>query len=102
MEIAKEIKDIREILEIVLQVLQGGQSPWMTTRETALFLRCSESKVEQLTAKELLPYRRLDPTLSRSPRLYHVKDLPAYLIAGRNPQKSRLSPSEKRQMENLL
>ena len=102
MELAKEIREIREMLKIILQVLQGGQSPWFKTREAAQFLRCSESKVEQLTARGLLPYRRLDPTAPRSPRLYHVKDLTAYLIIGRNPQKSRLSPSEKRQMERLL
>lgn len=77
-------------------------SPWMTTKEAAAFLRCSESKINQLSDTCLLPYRRLDPTAPRSTRLYHRKHLTAYLMAGRNPVKHRLSPEEKRLVEELL
>ncbi len=101
MEIEREIQGIRERLNEILQLLQAGQSPWKTTREAAHFLRCSESKVEQLTAKGLLPFRRLDPTAPRSPRLYHRRDLTTYLVTGRS-RESRLSPAEKRLVEELL
>ena len=102
MEIEKDVKEIREMLDEILQLLQAGQSPWKTTREAAQFLRCSESKVEQLTSKKLLPFRRLDPTTPRSPRLYHRRDLTAFLVAGRNPYESRLSQAERRLIEELL
>ena len=90
------------MLEEILRVLRAGQTPWLTTRGAAQFLRCSESKVEQLTARGLLPCRRLDPTSPRSPRLYHRKDLTAYLVTGRNPRESRLSPADKRLVEDFL
>ncbi len=102
MEIEREIQEIRERLDEILQILEGGQSPWKTTCEAAHFLRCSESKVEQLTARGLLPYRRLDPTAPRSPRLYHRKDLTAYLVTGRNPHEHHLSAQERRMVEELL
>ena len=93
---------ILDRLEEILEILQESRSPWRTTKGAAGYLQCSSSKIDELTAKGLLPYRRLDPTSPRSPRLYHKRDLVAYLVAGRNPQNSRLSPSEKRQVENLL
>ena len=77
-------------------------SPWLTTAEAATYLRCSPRKIEDLTGKGLLPYRRQDPTCPRSPRLYHKRDLTAFLITGRNPQQHRLSPEEKRQVETHL
>lgn len=102
MRLEEELRQIREMQEEILQVLRAGQSPWMTTHEAARFLRCSTSKIEQLTARGLLPFKRLDPTTPRSPRLYHVKDLNAYLVTGRNPRESRLSLAEKRMLEDLL
>ncbi len=83
--------------------LDGGHvSPWMTTQEAARYLRCSPRKVEELTRLGLLPFQRQDPTAPRSPRLYHVKHLTAYLVAGRNPVKHRLSLEEKRLVKELL
>jgi len=102
MELDKEIRDVRKQLEVILQLLQAGQSPWMTTHEAARFLRCSESKVEQLTARGLLPYRRLDPTAKRSQRLYHRRDLTAFLVTGRNSKERHLSAQERRMVEELL
>lgn len=85
-----------------IQSLQEKEiTPWHTTAETATYLRCSISKVEDLTNAGLLPFRRLDPRAARSPRLYHRKELAAYLICGRNPQTSKLSVSEKREVESL-
>ncbi len=102
MKIGREIQEIRERLDEVLQLLQAGQSPWKTTREAAHFLRCSESKVEQLTSRGLLPFRRLDPTAKRSQRLYHRRDLTAFLVTGRNPKERHLSAQERRMVEELL
>ena len=77
-------------------------SPWFTSAETAVYLRCSPRKVEELTRLGLLPFRRQDPTVPKSPRLYHRKHLTAYLVAGRNPVSNRLSPAEWREVEDLL
>lgn len=77
-------------------------TPWMTTREAAEFLRCSVSKVEQLVYKGLLPYKRLDVTGKRSQRLFHRKHLTGYLVAERNPVQPRLSPAERKMVEELL
>ena len=81
MELEKELEEIRALLDTLLQTGQQVQSPWLTTQMAAEYLRCSRSKVEQLTARGQLPYRRLDPTSPRSPRLYHRRDLAAYLMA---------------------
>ena len=77
-------------------------SPWLTTAEAAKYLRCSPRKVEQLTRLGLLPFQRQDSTCPRSPRLYHRRHLTAYLVAGRNPVKHRLSQEEKRLVQELL
>lgn len=77
-------------------------SPWLTTQEVARYLRCSPRKVEQLTRLGLLPFHRQDSTCPRSPRLYHRRHLTAYLVAGKNAVKHRLSPEEKRLVEELL
>jgi excisionase family DNA binding protein len=74
----------------------------MTTKEAAEFLRCSVRKVEDLAYKGLLPYKRLDVTGERSPRLFHRKHLTGYLIAERNPVQPRLSPAERKMVEELL
>ena len=77
-------------------------SPWLTTTQTAQYLRCSRRKIEELTRKGLLSYRRLDPTYPQSLRLYHRKDLTAFLITGRNPHQHPPSLKEKRLVEELL
>lgn len=79
-----------------------NRGPWLTTAEAAEYLRCSVSKIEQLTKRGLLPFHRQDPTSRRSPRLYHRRHLVAFLVAGRNPVATRLSPAEKRQVAELL
>ncbi len=90
-------------LDSIDQRLDGKHiSPWLTTKEAASYLRCSPRQIESLTAEGLLPYKRQDPTCSRSPRLYHRKHMTAYLVAGKNPVKHRLSPEEKRLVEELL
>ncbi|UCH11494.1 MAG: helix-turn-helix domain-containing protein [Fidelibacterota bacterium] len=77
-------------------------TPWMTTKEAAEFLRCSVSKVEQLVYKGLLPYKRLDVTCERSPRLFHRKHLAGYLVAVRNPERYRLPPTDQKKVDDLL
>ena len=100
---AADISLILARLDNLAQMVQGRYvSPWLTTREAAAFLRCSVSKVEQLTNVGLLPFQRLDPTSRKSPRLYHRKHLTAYLVTGRNSVKQRLSAEEKRQIQELL
>lgn len=90
-------------LDDLARMVQGKHvSPWKTTQEAADYLRCSPRQIEQLTRRGLLPYRRQDPTASKSTRLYHVKHLTAYLVAGRNPTTQRLTPAEKREVEELL
>ncbi len=90
-------------LDDIVRLVQGKHvSPWMTTQEAAGFLRCSTRQIDNLTDRGLLPFRRQDPTSSKSPRLYHRKYLTAFLVAGKNPVKHRLSPEEKRLVEELL
>ena len=90
-------------LDDIARRLDGQHvSPWMTTKEAAVFLRCSPRQIESLTTEGLLPYKRQDPTCRRSPRLYHRRHLTAYLVAGRNPVTQRLTPAEKREVEELL
>ncbi len=90
-------------LDDISRQLQGQHSSvWYTTKEAAAYLRCSVSKINQLTDRGKLPFKRQDPTTSRSPRLYHRKDLTAFLVTGCNPRKRRLSPEEKRLVEELL
>lgn len=98
-----EIGLILNRLDDIARRLDGSHvSPWMTTQEVAKYLRCSPRKVEELTQLGLLPFQRQDPTCPRSPRLYHRRHLTAYLVAGKNPVKHRLSPEEKRLVEELL
>ena len=90
-------------LDNLSRTIQGQiVSPWMTTQETAKYLRCSTRQVEKLTRLGLLPYSRLDPTASKSCRRYHRKHLTAYLVAGKNPQSHRLTPAEKQSVKDLL
>ena len=84
--------------------LDGGEmlSPWLTTIEAARHLRCSVRQIDRLTHLGLLPFKRQDPTSSRSPRLYHRKHLTAFLVTGRNPIEHPLTAKEKREVEELL
>ena len=85
-------KNLREQLE----------SPWLTSKGAAAYLRCSISKINRLSDRDLLPYRRLDANAPRSQRLFHRRDLTAYLITGRNPGAYRLSSSERSLVDQLL
>ena len=90
-------------LDDIARRLDGNHvSPWLTTVEAARYLRCSTRQIERLTSRGLLPFHRQDSTSPKSPRLYHRRHLTAYLVAGRNPVKHRLSPVEKRQVAELL
>ena len=101
-----ELADMNLILnrlDDLAWMVQGKHvSPWMTVKEASDYLRCSPRKIESLTTRGLLPYKRQDPTCPRSPRLYHRRHLTAYLVAGINPVEHRLSPEEKRLVEELL
>ena len=77
------------------------QSPWFTTSEAAEYMRCSVSQTGRLTKSGRLPFTRLNPESQRGPRLYHRKNLDAYLVTGKNNQSQRLTPAEKRQVKEL-
>ncbi|MCH8908518.1 MAG: helix-turn-helix domain-containing protein [Candidatus Heimdallarchaeota archaeon] len=97
----KLIEGNRIKLERIIELLEGSRTPWLSSKEAANYLRCSSSKLEDLTTSGLIPFRRLDPRSPRSPRLFHRWDLDAYLVAGRNPHSSPLSASERRQLKEL-
>ena len=98
-----KLGDILNRLENIEKIIQGEfSSPWMTAREAARFLRCSVTQINRLVSAGLLPYSRQDPTAPKSPRLFHRKDLTAYLVTGRNPERKPLSQTEKRMVEELL
>ena len=88
-----------------LDRIEAGQSrqisPWLSSAETAEFLRCSVRQIERLTQEGYLPYRRLSPG-QRGSRLYHRKHLTAYLVTGKNPTTYRLTSLEKKEVEKLL
>ena len=90
-------------LDSIDQRLDGTHvSPWLTTAEAANYLRCSPRKIEDLTRRGLLPFFRQDPISPRSARRYNKRSLTAFLITGQSPQQHRLSPHEKRLVEELL
>ena len=103
------MKDMEEKLDVILDGIEKilhtlvrlDPSPWMTTSETARYLRCSITKIDQLTSSGLLPFRRLDPRASRSPRIYHKRDLTSFLVTGRNPHIKPLKPAENRAVAEL-
>lgn len=98
-----EISLVLARLDDLARQLDGSHvSPFMTTAEAASYLRCSTRHIERLTSQGLLPFHRQDATCPKSPRLYHRKHLTAYLVAGRNPVEHRLSPVEKREVEELI
>ncbi len=88
--------------DLARQLAGRHLSPWMNTREAAAYLRCSLSKINRLADRGLLPYRRLDADAPRSKRLFHRRDLTAYIITGRNPGTYRLSPAERSLVDQLL
>lgn len=77
-------------------------SPWLTLEEAATYLRCSKRKIEQLIASRQLPFSRQDPSHQRSPKLIHRKHLIAFLISGKNAITQRLTPVERRLVDELL
>ncbi|MCH7574697.1 MAG: hypothetical protein IIA59_06165 [Candidatus Marinimicrobia bacterium] len=98
-----DLQQIAMKLDRLERLIMGRpDSPWLTSREAASYLRCSISKVESLTARGLLSYRRLDPTAPKSPRLYISRQLDAYVVTGKNPTTHRLTPLEKQEVEELL
>ena len=93
---------LQRLNEIERLLLRTHVTPWMTSKEAAAFLRISTSKLDTLVAKGLIPYRRIDSEIPKSQRLFHRRDLVGYLVSGSNPQTHRLSPSEKKLVEELL
>ncbi len=89
-------------LDQIDSAIAGIQSPWMTTSEAANYLRCSVSLVEKLTREGKIPFYRQNPGVDQSPRLYHRKDLTAFIISGKNTQVDQLNPHEKKEVERLL
>ncbi|MFC1542914.1 hypothetical protein ACFL4K_00045 [Candidatus Neomarinimicrobiota bacterium] len=77
-------------------------SPWFTSAQAAEYLRCSPRQIEKLSRLGLLPFHRQDPTIPKSPRLYHRRHLTSFLVVGKNPIKHHLSREEKRLVEELL
>lgn len=100
---ALELGLVMTRLDELSRILRGQrESPWMSTSEAAAFLRCSESKIHKLVAAGDLPFYRQDPSVARSPRLYHRKHLTAFLVTGKNPTVRRLTATEKQEVEELL
>lgn len=107
---SKQGNDLSEDLSLILQrlytierLVRGTRvSPWMTAAEAADFLRISISTLDSLTARVLIPYRRVDPESSTSKRLFHRRDLVGYLVCGHNPKTHRLTQLEKKMVEELL
>ena len=93
---------IARLDEIGCFIQQNLASPWMNTADAAKFLRCSVSQIEKLTNAGRLPYYRLNPTAPKSPRLYNRRHLTGFIISGKNPVATRLSPAEKRQVAELM
>ena len=90
-------------LDDLTRRLEGmHDSPWLTTVEAARYLRCSISHIERLTRQALLPFKRQDPTTPKSPRLYHRRELTAFLVTGKNPETHPLTKEEKKKVDELL
>jgi len=98
----KEVEQILARLDCVETALTRKIGPWVNSAEAADYLRCSPRKVEALTRRGLLPYKRQDPTVPKSPRLYHRRELTAFLITGKNPETHPLTKEEKMRVEELL
>jgi len=92
---------IEEIRNLPDKISESSMNPWMTSKEAARYLRCSVSKLEDLTSAGMIPFHRLDPRSRRSARLYHCKELATYLVTGRSLQANPLTASERRQVKEL-
>ena len=97
-----EFEMILARLDQIESELVGHRPPWMSTSEAAEFIRASTSLIEKLTRAGKIPFYRQNPNAARSSRLYHRKDLIAFLITGKNAQADQLSPQEKKDIERLL
>ena len=93
---------LQRLDEIERLLLSKSTSPWKTRMEAAQYLRISTSKLDELVAEGMIPYRRVDPRHPKSQMLFHRRDLVNYLVSGSNPRTHRLSPSEKKLVEELL
>lgn len=93
---------LQRLNEIELLLRKINVSPWMNSKEAAAFLRISPSKMETLISRGLIPYRRVDSESPKSQRLFHRRELVGYLVSGSNPRTRRLSPAEKRIVDELL
>ncbi len=88
--------------EIARQLDGKVSTPWFNIQQAASYLKCSVSSIDRMSRRGVLPFHRQDPTSARSPRLYHRRELTAFLVTGRSPRSHRLSPAEKRLVEELL
>lgn len=93
---------LQRLDQIERQLLGIRVTLWMTAVEAADFLRISVSKLDSLTARGLVPYRRIDSEFPKSQRLFHRRELVSYLVSGSNPRTHRLTPSEKKMVDELL
>ena len=98
----KELQAINKKLDEIQSAQAKLITPWLTSREACAYLRCSASKLENLTSAGMIPFRRLDPRFEQSPRLYHRKDLVKYLVSGRNLTSKTLTAQERRIVEELV
>lgn len=97
-----EFEMILERIDRIESTLVGQRTPWMSTSEAAKFIRASTSLIEKLTRAGDIPFYRQNPGSVRSTRLYHRRDLTAFLITGKNARADQLSPQEKKDVERLL
>ncbi len=102
-QLPDKLSAILNRLDNIENLIRGEfNSPWMTAKEAARFLRCSVTQVNRLASAGLIPYSRQDSTAPKSARLFNRRDLTAYLVTGRNPVKKPLSQAERRMVEDLL
>jgi len=74
-EVVEEIA--RRAVQIVLQNIPSPPGPWLTTTETAEYLRCKPQRVYNLVAEGRLQVRK-----DGSRSLYHVSDIDEMLLGG--------------------
>ena len=98
----KELDQILARLGGIEAALARKISPWFIATEAADYLRRSTRKLEDLTGRGMLPFHRQDPTSPKSPRLFHRRDLTAFLVTGRNPETHPLTREEKQKVDELL
>ena len=90
-------------LDDLARVVQNNRvSPWFSAIDAARHLRVSESTINRLADRGLLPYYRVNPAAPKGQRRFHRRDLTALVVTGRNAQQQRLSRSEKLRVDELL